>query len=73
MSSRRLDQDKYNRLSNTSSEDVFMKSSIRLGQDQFIRLGHTPSRCLLDDFKTSSKRLAKMSSRHLQKVLPRRL
>ena len=61
---RRLDQDKYVRLSLTSSEDVFKC----LGQGQYIRLGHTSSRRLQDVFKTSSRRLAKTSSRHLQDV-----
>ena len=61
---RRLDQDKYVRLSFTSSEDVFKC----LGQGQYIRLGHTSSRRLQDVLKTPSRRLAKTSSRHLQDV-----
>ena len=68
MSSRRLDQDEYVRLSPTSSEDVFKTSSRRLCQDQYIRLGHTYSRRLQDVFKTSSRLLAKMSSRRFQDV-----
>ena len=61
-SSRRLDQDEYIRLSQTSSEDIFK----RLDQDQYIRLGHTPV------FKTSSRHLQdvfKAFSRHLQDIL----
>ena len=54
MSSRRLDQDEYIRLSHTSLEDVFKTPSRRLGQDQYIRLGHTSSRRLEDVLKTSS-------------------
>ena len=71
---RRLDQDKYVRLSlissedvfKTSSEDVFMTSSRRFDQDQYIRIGHPSSRHNQDVFKTSLRRLAKTSSRHLQ-------
>ena len=79
---RRLDQYEYVRLSLTSSEDVFKKSSRRLGQN--IPLGHMSSGCLQDIFKTSSRhlqgvfnqgilmtssrRLAKISSRRLQDV-----
>ena len=51
-SSRRLDQDEYIRLSHTSPR--------LLGQDQYI--------CLPYVFKTSSRRLVKTSSRHLQNV-----
>ena len=68
-SSRRLDEDEYILINHTSSEDVFKTSSRRLGQDQYIRLGYTSSRRLQDVFKTSSRRLAKTSSRHLQDVL----
>ena len=68
-SSKRLDEDEYILINHTSSEDVFKTSSRRLGQDQYIRLGHTSSRRLQDVFKTSSRRLAKTSSRHLQDVL----
>ena len=51
-------------------EDVFhlclqKTSSKRLNQDEYIRLSHTSSE---DVFKTSSRRLAKMSSRHPQDV-----
>ena len=59
-SSRRLDQDEYVRLSLTSSEDVLVKTNI------FVLVI-----CLLDVFKTSSRRLQdvfKTSSRPLQGV-----
>ena len=54
-------------------EDVFRLrlqkiSSRRLDQDQYIRLGHTSSRFPQEAFKTSSRRLAKTSSRHFQGV-----
>ena len=83
MSSRRLDQDEYIRLSHSSSEDVFKMSSRRLDQDQYIRLGHTSLdvfktfwRCLQDVlqkrlqdiFKTSCQDLFKTSSKRLQDV-----
>ena len=64
-SSRRLNQNENIRLSHTSSR--------RLGQEQYNHLGHTSSRRLQNVFKTSSRRPAKTSSRHLQDVLPRRL
>ena len=59
-SSRRLDQDEYVRLSLTSSEDVLVKTNI------FVLVI-----CLLDVFKTSSRRLQdvfKTSSRRLQDI-----
>ena len=69
LSSRRLDQGEYIRLSHTSSEDVFKTSSRRLGQDQCIRLGHTSSRRFQNVFKSSSKSVFKASSRRPQDVL----
>ena len=69
MSSRRLGQSKYIRLTHTSSEDVFRKSSRRL-QDVF----KTTLRRLQDVFKTSSRHLQdifKTFSRHHQGVLQR--
>ena len=79
-SSRRLDQDKYIRLSHTSSEDVFKKSTWFISQEQYICLSHTFSRRLLHVFKTfcqdmfkTSLKILKTSSRHLQDVLQRRL
>ena len=82
-SSRRLDQDKYIRLSHSSSEDVLFKTNmlallIRL-QYVFKTYGFkTYSRRLKYVFKTSSRRLAKtscqdISSKHLQSVLQKRL
>ena len=75
MSSRRLDQDEYIRLSHTSSrrlQGVLIKTNIfalaiRL-QDAFKRLQDALPRRLQNFFKTSSRRLAKMSSRYLQDV-----
>ena len=62
-------------------EDVFKTSSRRLGQDEYVRLSLTSSEDVLKTswsrpiysswlyiFKTSSRRLAKRSSRHLQDV-----
>ena len=80
-SSRRLDQDKYIRLSHSPSEDVLFKTNmlallIRL-QYVFKTYGFkTYSRRLQDVlprhlFKTSSKRLAKTSWRHIQDALQR--
>ena len=82
--SRHLDQDEHIHLSHISLEDIFKTSSIRLGQDEYIRLGIRLQdvcktfwrrlqdvflpRCLQDVLKTSSRRLAKTSSRHLQDV-----
>ena len=43
-------------------------SSRCLGQDPYIHLGHTSSRRLQHVFKTSSRRLAKISSRRFQGV-----
>ena len=68
-SSRRLDEDKYILINHTSSEDVFKMFSRCLGQDQYIRLVHTSSRLPQDVFKTSSRRLANTSWRHLEDVL----
>ena len=48
-------------------------SSRRRDQDQYIRLGHTSSRHFQDIFKTSSRRLAKMSLKSLEDVLQKRL
>ena len=76
-SSRRLDQDEYIRLSQTSSEDIFKTSWSRSIysswpyaslQDVF----KTPSRRLQDVFKTSSRRFEgvfKTSSKCLQELL----
>ena len=47
---------------------VFRTSSRRLHQHQYISLGYMSSRRLPDVFKTSSRRLAKTSSRRLQDV-----
>ena len=77
-SSRRLDQDKYIRLSHSSSEDVLFKTNmlallIRL-QYVFKTYGFkTYSRRLKNVFKTSSRRLAKTSPRHLLKTSSKRL
>ena len=50
----------------TQQAFVLMKtSSRRLDQDEYVRLSLTSSE---DVFKTSSRRLAKTSSRHLQDV-----
>ena len=57
----------WRRLSSSSSEDVFMTSSISLDEDQIIVL----VRRLQHVFKTSSRRLQdvfKTSSRHLQNL-----
>ena len=54
---RRLHQDEYIRLSLTSSEDVLVKTNV------FVL-----AICLQDVFKTSSRRLAKISSRRFQGV-----
>ena len=40
-------------------------SSRRLDEDKYTRLGHTSSRRLQDLFETSSRRLAKTSSKRL--------
>ena len=75
MSSRRLDQDQYIRLSYTSSsrlQDVFKTSSRRL-QDVLQKglqgILKTSSRRFQDAFKTSSRSLAKTFSKRLQNVL----
>ena len=65
---RRLDQDEHIRYTHTSSKDVFKTSSRHLDQDQYIRLDHTSSIGLQEVFKTSSRRLAKISSKRLQGV-----
>ena len=67
-SSRHLDQDEYIRLGHTSSKDVFQTFSRRLDQDEHIHLSQTSLRRLQDLSKTPSKRLAKMSSGHLEDV-----
>ena len=70
-SSRRLDQDKYVRLSLTSSEDVFKTSWSRPIYSSWPYVFKTSSRCLQDVFKTSSRRLQgvfKTSSRRLQGI-----
>ena len=54
-------------LSFSSSEDVFKTNIFTL----LIRLQKTSSRRFQDVFKTSSRRLAKTSLRHLQNVLQR--
>ena len=54
---RRVDEDEYVRLSLTSSEDVFKTSWSRPIYSSWLYV-----------FKTSSRRLAKTSSRHLQDV-----
>ena len=72
-SSRRLDQDKYIRLSHSSSEDVLFKTNmlallIRL-QYVFKTYGFkTYSRRLKNVFKTSSRRLAKTSPQNIFKA-----
>ena len=72
-SSRRLDQDKYIRLSHSSSEDVLFKTNmlallIRL-QYVFKTYGFkTYSRRLKNVFKTSSRRLAKTSLQNIFKA-----
>ena len=72
-SSRRLDQDKYIRLSHSSSEDVFFKTNmlallIRL-QYVFKTYGFkTYSRRLKNVFTTSSRRLAKTSPQNIFKA-----
>ena len=74
---RRLDQDKYIRVTYySSSEDIFKKSSRCLDQDQYIRLGHTSSRRLQHVFKTSSRHfqdLCKTFWRRLEEVLQKSL
>ena len=47
-------------------------SSRRLDQDQYIHLGHTSSRRLQDVFKTSSRCLAKMSSRRFKDLFKKK-
>ena len=68
LSSRRLDQDEYIRLSHTSSEDVFKTSWSRPIYSSWLYVFKTSSRRFQDVFKTSSRRLAKMSSRRFQDV-----
>ena len=70
----------WRRLSSSSSEDVFMTSSISLDEDQIIvlvrRLPKTSSRHLQDVFKTFSRHLQdifKTYSRRFEDVWPRRL
>ena len=58
----------WRRLWSSSSEVVLKASLIRLHQDEYICLCHTSSRRLQGVLKMSSKRLAKMFSRHLQDV-----
>ena len=74
---RRLDQDKYIRVTYySSSEDIFKKSSRCLDQDQYIRLGHTSSRRLQHVFKTSSRHFQdflKTSYKNVFKTSSRRL
>ena len=80
-SSRRCDQDEYIRLTQTSSEDVFIKTNIivlviRL-QDVFKKycksVFKTPSSCLQDVFKTSSRRVPKTSCKNVFKTSSRHL
>ena len=68
-SSRRLDQDRYIRITHTSSENVLKTSWRRLDQGKYILLGHTSSKRLQDVFKTSCKNVFKTSTRHLEDVL----
>ena len=68
---RRLEQNKYVRLSLTSSEDVFKTSWSRPIYSSWLYVFKTSSRRLQDIFKTSSRHLQdvlKMSSRPLQGV-----
>ena len=67
-SSRRLDQDRYIRITHTSSENVLKTSWRRLDQGKYILLGHTSSKRLQDIFKTSCKNVFKTSTRHLEDV-----
>ena len=64
-SSRHLDQDEYIRLSDTSSEDVFIKTNTSVQAICF----KTSSRRLQNVFKTSRKNVFKTYSRRLQDVL----
>ena len=75
-SSRRLDQDEYIHLSNTSSrrlQDVLVKTNIFVLAIRLQDVFKTFSRRLQDIFKTFSKRLAKTSSRRFAKTFSRRL
>ena len=67
--SRRLHQDRYIRITHTSSENVLKTSWRRLDQGKYILLGHTSSKRLQDVFKTSCKNVFKTSTRHLEDVL----
>ena len=75
-SSRRLDQDEYIHLSNTSSrrlQDVLVKTNIFVLAIRLQDVFKTFSRRLQDIFKTFSKRLAKTSSRRFANTFSRRL
>ena len=75
-SSRRLDQDEYIHLSNTSSrrlQDVLVKTNIFVLAIRLQDVFKTFSRRLQDIFKTFSKRLAETSSRRFAKTFSRRL
>ena len=67
MSSRRLDQDQYIRLSHT----VFKRSCKNVSKTSSRRL--QDSRCLQDIFKTSCRDVFKTFSKRLQDVLQKRL
>ena len=71
----------WRHLSSSSSKDIFKTSSRRLDEDKYILINHTSSEDVLvktnifvlsiylqDNFKTSSRLLAKTSSRHSQDV-----
>ena len=65
---RRLDQDKYVRLSLTSSEDVLVKTNIFVLAIRLQDVFKTFSRRLQDVFKTSCKDIFKTFSRHIIKL-----
>ena len=65
---RRRLQDEYIRISNTSSEDVLVKTNIFV---LAIRFQDVLQKLLQDVFKTPSRRLAKTSSRPLAKISSR--
>ena len=71
---RRLDQDEYIHLTQTSSEDVLKMSWLRPICFSWSYVFKTSSRHLQDVFKTFSKRfLAKTSSKRLEDILQKRL
>ena len=72
-STSRLNQDKYIRLTHTSSEDVFIKTNIHTSSRHIQDVFKASSRRLGNIFKTSCKIVFKTSSRYLQGVLQRYL